>query len=739
MRKILSVFLLCFWLAGTALPSRAEENKRPSVAVVLGGGGARGFAHIAVLELIEEMGIPIDMIAGVSAGAIVGGLYAAGYSPAMIREALGGRDWTAFFLDRPASPFGNRNETLPLALIIGDPSGPIVPAWGRGISSGQKTYEFFKSLTIKVPSYTDFNKLRVPFRAGAVEIPSGTFTLLDSGDLAEAIRASMSVQAVFEPFIIDGKSFVDGGILNNLPIREVREMGYDIVIAADVYSPPAEFVVALPELPELIVTLYTHHISREYYDLADVVLFPLPFQVSSTDFSKGSEVYALARGAREEMRALLEPVREKILAGASGETAGETGLEQAYSGLPPIVPQRMEIRGALSRDRAFIEREFSRRIKGRALDKENLSAFLDLVYETGNYLLVLARADNRSGEDRLEVILYPEEKKKLLVRAGLDYGGTLSSTSSVRAALRSGLEYLGSDGSSLLLKVSVLDELSAGLSLLKPLGPHFFLSAETDLVRDQELITDGILSGTGTAPNRIFFFRGILKGGLRLNRNNSLALWPEYYWFWDEENPETMAGVAAAYTFSNLNHSLFPTRGFRGRLLNNVRITPNDQKPFDLLSVDLAAAFPLGRWFGIGVQAFGSFLFGEPGAPPRISTFNSENIIRIYFPHTAGVFAGEITNAASLSLRFEPQESLSMLGGRLVFLLAVSAGRAGSFEWDSFDKGGIVWNASFGTALIPSKTFGILIRAGAGGGNGSAPCPFVSLDMGMSGFQKTLF
>jgi len=733
--KIIAALLLCLCVAGVK-----AEYERPSVALVLSGGGARGFAHIAVLEVIEELGIPLDMIVGVSSGAIVAGLYAVGYSPAMILEALSGMELASFFNDRPASPFRNRNAEWPAVLSLGNRTAGrrIGPAWERGFSSGQTVYQLFRSLTVKIPSYIDFDDLPVPFRAGAVEVPSGNFTFLGTGDLAEAIRASMGMQGLFEPFVIDGRGYVDGALLINLPVREVRKKGFDIVIAVDLFAPPLAFSTAPADLPDLMGILYSNLTSREHHEYADVVLFPLIVDdVSIMDFNRGPEAHALALRERETFIALLEPVRQRILSAGPGvETA-----RIDYRDLPYLTPQGITVHGALPRDRSYIERAFSRLIRGRPLQAENMTAFLGKIYETGNYRAVTARTDTRSGETYLELILHPETKNRILLRAGLDYAGTFSSFSSGRAAIRSGIEFLGRGGFSLLFETSVMDELSIGLSMIQPLSPRFFIAAGADLVRDQNLTAEGMVNEGKFYANRLLYFRGMLKGGVRFNRRNSFVLSPEYFRFQDGKQWLAMAGVAAAYTYSSLDHALFPSRGFRGRIDYRLRFAPGSA-PFNLLGIDLAAAIPVGGRFSIGMSGYASSVFGATELAPRFSTFGLGDIHRLYFPHTRGVFCGERRATVSIGLQFEPWENLHLLGGRMVFSLTGSAGRFGSFEWN--DWGGLgeddlIWNAAFGIAVVPLRFFGIQLRAGAGGGGGHRPAPFVSLDVGMSGLRRGLF
>jgi len=733
-RKIIAALLLCLCAAG----ARAE-SERPSVALILAGGGIRGLAHIVVLEVIEELGIPLDMIIGISSGAVIGGLYAAGHSPAMILEALSDRDWAPLFNDRPVSPFRNRSEEMPLVFSLGNRADGrrIGPVWERGFSTGQAAYQFFRSLTVKIPSYVDFDALPVPFRAGVMEIPSGRFELLGAGDLAEAIRASAGMQGVFEPFYIDGRGYGDGAFMNNLPMREVREMGFDIVIVVDPYAPPPEFSTAPLDLPDLLFIHFFYKQNRGQHELADAVLFPLPADASILNFSRGMEIYELAGKERETLMALLEPIRQRVAGAGSASVTARVD----YRDMPYLAPQGMTMRGALPQDRSYIERAFSRLIQGQPLQAENMTAFLGRIYETGNYRAITARTDTRGGETRLELILHPEARNRILLRAGLDYAGTLSSRSSSRTALRSGVEFQGHGGFSLLLEASVMDELSIGLSMIRPLGPRFFVAAEAELARDQNLTAEGIIGGGEADANRLFYFRGMLKGGFRFNRRNSLTIQPEYFWFRDEDLRRAMVGIAAAYTYSSLDCTLFPSRGFRGRIDYRLRFAP-DSAPFNLLGVDLTAAIPAGRRFSIGISGHASSLFGETELPPRLSAFGLGNVERRYFPHANGVFCGERRAMLSFGLQLEPWKSLHLLGGRMVFSLTGSAGRFGSFEWNDWNnlsESELVWNAAFGIAIVPIRTIGVQLRAGAGGGGGHRPAPFVSLDVGMSGLRRGLF
>ncbi|GHV17121.1 hypothetical protein FACS189493_4170 [Spirochaetia bacterium] len=278
-------------------PSReAQTESRPRVALVLGGGGAKGYAHIAVLELLEELKIPIDMVIGSSAGTLIGGLYCAGYSTETIKSLLFDVDWVPLYQDQPASPFERELGELPLRFRI---DNGFDLDWDKGLATGERAYAQFKQLTAHIPSYIDFDRLRIPFRATAVELPANRLVLLDRGDLAEAIRASFGMPGLFQPFPIDGKRYMDGGVRNNLAIREVREMGFDIIIAVDLFPDIDTFDSAPLSVPEQMLRLNWYSQSEAQYPLADAVLAPPVGDYSIASFLQAEEIYTRAAADTE--------------------------------------------------------------------------------------------------------------------------------------------------------------------------------------------------------------------------------------------------------------------------------------------------------------------------------------------------------------------------------------------------------------------------------------------------------
>lgn len=208
---------------------------RPKVGLVLGGGGALGISHIGVLRVLEEQRVPIDYICGTSMGAIIAGLYASGMSPDEIEAFLSGLDWNEVMTDetpRRELYYRRKLEDQRYLLTVG--LGWKGLKMGTGMAAGQKFNNLLQLQAQRSATITDFNQLPIPYRAVATDLQSGEAYVMDHGNLARAMRASMAVPGAFTAVEIDGHLLVDGGIVNNLPVDVAKAMGADIVIAVDV-------------------------------------------------------------------------------------------------------------------------------------------------------------------------------------------------------------------------------------------------------------------------------------------------------------------------------------------------------------------------------------------------------------------------------------------------------------------------------------------------------------------------
>jgi len=303
-----SAIFCCFLAAlqaGAASAADAVPPARPRIGLVLSGGGARGLAHVGVLQALEELRIPVDAIAGTSMGAVVGGLYASGKSPAEIDTLMRGIDWSAAFRDRPARNTLNfrrkqDDREFLVRFPLGIQSGNFrVP---RGLIQGQRLTQTLRLETLPVATVDDFDELPTPFRAVAADLETGERVVLERGDLTSAMRASMSAPGVFAPVEVDGRLLVDGGIVENLPVDVVKSMGVDIVIAVDVgFRPVArkELNSALAVSNQAVTIMMMRETGRQRSLLAgnDLLITPDLEELQSTDFTASARLIGLGLAA----------------------------------------------------------------------------------------------------------------------------------------------------------------------------------------------------------------------------------------------------------------------------------------------------------------------------------------------------------------------------------------------------------------------------------------------------------
>lgn len=232
MRK--SALLLLFLLTWAALFSQ-EKQERPKVGLILSGGGAKGFAHIGVLKVLEEAGVKIDYIGGTSMGAIVGGLYASGYNAKQIDSIFKATDFDALlqdFIPRSSKNFyGKRNDEI---YAISLPFNKFKVGIPTALSKGLYNYNLLAKLTHNVRHVRDFNQLPIPFLCIATNIETGEQVILDKGYLPQAMAASAAFPSLFAPVEIDGQMLIDGGVVNNYPIDEIKKLGANFIIGVDV-------------------------------------------------------------------------------------------------------------------------------------------------------------------------------------------------------------------------------------------------------------------------------------------------------------------------------------------------------------------------------------------------------------------------------------------------------------------------------------------------------------------------
>ena len=234
MKTIAAIFLFIFVLTQNTF-SQDTIKSRPKIGLVLSGGGAKGFAHIGVLKVLEKAGVKIDYIGGTSVGAVIGALYASGYNAKQLDSIFRDTDFNNLITDYiPRSSknfYEKRNDEL---YAFSLPVNNFKVGIPLSLSKGMFNFNLINRLTKHVKEIHDFNKLPIPFLCMATDIETGQQVVLDKGYLANALLASSAFPSIFAPVELDGKLLVDGGVSNNYPIDEIRKLGADIIIGVDV-------------------------------------------------------------------------------------------------------------------------------------------------------------------------------------------------------------------------------------------------------------------------------------------------------------------------------------------------------------------------------------------------------------------------------------------------------------------------------------------------------------------------
>ena len=320
------IIILTYFNVMFLAPLQAVMLDRPKIGLVLSGGGAKGFAHIGVLKMLDSLEIPVDYIAGTSMGGIIGALYAIGYRGEEIEDLVIRTDWQEIFTDQPPRellPYFQKLQTGRYQLEFGLENWRLKPP--SGLIFGQKISLLFSSLTFPYERVSNFDELPIPFRCVAVDLKTGNQVILDKGSLAKAMRSTMAIPTAFSPVAWGDSLLVDGGILNNLPVDVVKDMGADIIIAVDVANieaNDASFDNILKVLDRSISLLGVDR-WRENRKRADIFIAPDLEGYGLADFTNGKIMGILRQGglaAQANEKRLLDLKQRFALARVSNPT-----------------------------------------------------------------------------------------------------------------------------------------------------------------------------------------------------------------------------------------------------------------------------------------------------------------------------------------------------------------------------------------------------------------------------------
>ncbi len=294
------------------------KTSTPKIGLVLSGGGAKGLAHIGVLKVIDSLGVKVDYIAGTSMGAIIGSLYASGYTGKQLDSIFKIIDFDKLINDdlpRASKAFYERENSEKYAVTL--PFENFKIKLPSALSRGQNTYALISRLTLHVNNITDFSKLPIPFFCIATNIETGQAVMLNSGNLAQSVMASGALPSLFQPVTINNQVLIDGGVVNNYPIDEMRAKGMDIIIGVDVQ----DGLATIEELSSALDVLAQINNFRTINDMklkvkkTDVYIKPNIKDYSLISFDEGSKIIENGKQAAFEkidnLKKLINPFQKK--------------------------------------------------------------------------------------------------------------------------------------------------------------------------------------------------------------------------------------------------------------------------------------------------------------------------------------------------------------------------------------------------------------------------------------------
>jgi len=401
----------------TAVKADISQIRRPRIGLTFAGGGAKGAAHIGVLKMLEEVGIPIDYVTGTSMGAIIGMLYSLGYSADEMEEIISSVDWNLCLSNRVDRRYTNsvdadRQKTYLLNLPFDTKSAKqnnellgqkerhsFLKSMPGGFTTGSNILNLFNSLSVDYQDPMDFNDLPIPYACVVSDVVSGNQKVLRSGRLPEAARASMAIPGIFSPVSYgDNMKLVDGGLFNNFPVDVCQDMGADIVIGVEVTKNrgdvKSEDIESLPELATRLFDMFTRKGTAENQKRCTIYIHPDISGFGTLSFSKenirkiigrGYEAAAEKREALDSLKSLIDrfPAETKAKPSPAKNLSPSSGTKVMVSscsieGIDDILEQRMIVKSGI---------DFSKPVTGSDLD--NLASLISGIgsFKSLNYFL----------------------------------------------------------------------------------------------------------------------------------------------------------------------------------------------------------------------------------------------------------------------------------------------------------------------------------------------------------------
>jgi len=632
-------------LVFAGLTEAQAQAKRPRVGLVLGGGGARGAAHIGVLEVLEDMRVPVDCIVGTSMGALVGGSYAAGRSPTAMAERVGQTDWTDIFIDEPDRADVKLrkkqldDQTFP-GLEIGVGSGSA--AFRAGAVAGDKIKFFINELVGADRGQRLIQSLPVPTWIIATDIGTGAKVVLKQGSLSQAMRASMSVPGLMVPVVIDERKLVDGGLVDNVPVQEARKLCADIVIAVDVGTPllkADEISGVLSVAVQMINILTNQNVESSLATLNrhDLLIRPELGTVTAADFNRHADSIEAGRKAARALAKKLEPL---------ALTRAEYDYQMAHLRTrqpPPVIIDEVQV-AQLDRVNPEIVKKHVDVPLGEPLDTTRLNKSLVRLNGEGDFQSVDYAIDNTSGRRVLKVIPIEKPWGPDYLRFGINFSTDFNNNAPYNLRAVYHRTWMNPLGAEWLTTLQLGEREVIATEWYQPLNQRQTLYVKPGasfVQRSRGLYVDGSKVSEFEVQDRLV--------GIEVGYNFSMP--GQLRFGWQERNlkAETVTGIpifvaerASAggpylgFEFDSLDERYFPTRGlYLNANIRDVRRVDRDDTPYARASLEFTRAWSL-RDYTLQLTAeAGSTTRGvlpvydafTLGGPFRLSGFATDQLI----------------------------------------------------------------------------------------------------------------
>ena len=651
-KQIFSTLVLSMCLL---LPfSLYSQEQRKKVGVVLSGGGAKGMAHIKALKVIEEAGIPIDYIAGTSMGAIVGGLYAIGYTPEQLDSMVRKQNWTFLLSDRikrSAMSLTDRERSEKFIVSIPFTKSPKDAASSGGIIKGQNLANLFSDLTMGYHDSINFDKLPIPFACVAANVVNGEQIIFHNGILSTAMRASMAIPGVFTPVRQDSMVLVDGGFVINYPADVVKAMGADVIIGVDVQNAlkKADKLNSAPDILGQIVDITCQSNHEKNVDLTDTYIRVNVDGYSSASFTPAAIDTLMRRGeeaAKAQWNSLLA-LKKKI--GISDNYVPKRhGPYSSLSNVRTIYVTDISFSGVEADDKKWLMKKCNLKENSNITTQQIEQALYQLrgsqSYSSASYTLT----DTPEGY-HLNFLLQTKYEKR--INLGIRFDSVeiasllINGTADLKTHIPSRLSLTGRLGKQYAARIDYT---------LEPMQQRNFNFSYMFQYNDINIYEEGERAYNTTYKYHLaeFGFSDVWYKNFRFG----LGFRFEYYKYKDflfkkpefiglDVESEHFLSYFAQVHYNTYDKGYFPSKGsdFKAAysLYTDNMAQYNEQAPFSALSASWASVIPATRRFSIIPSIYGRVLIGK-GIPYPLKNAIGGEVYGFYIPQQLP-FAG-VTN-----------------------------------------------------------------------------------------------